>query len=92
MIQYCLLIDQLTNRKDDLKFNFPIINLDNIKKITTDLGIFQFSKFSQSDPESGYTLDDNAKALINMVNYNKAFLDNENLKLANIYLNFIEGI
>ncbi len=91
-IQYRLLFDQLTNREEDLRFNFPPIKLDHIKKLTTDFGILQFSKFSQPDPESGYTLDDNARALINMVLYNKAFPDKNTLKLANTYLNFIEGI
>ncbi|MDI1303348.1 MAG: glycosyltransferase, partial [bacterium] len=51
-IQYRLLFDQLTNREEDLKFNFPPIKLDHIKKLTTDFGILQFSKFSQPDPES----------------------------------------
>jgi glycosyltransferase involved in cell wall biosynthesis len=91
-IQYRLLFDQLTNREEDLRFNFPPIKLDHIKKLTTDFGILQFSKFSQPDPESGYTLDDNARALINMILYNKAFPDKNTLKLANTYLNFIEGI
>ena len=91
-IQYRLLFDQLTNREEDLRFNFPPIKLDHIKKLTTDFGILQFSKFSLPDPESGYTLDDNARALINMVLYNKAFPDKNTLKLANTYLNFIEGI
>ena len=91
-IQYRLLFDQLTNREEDLRFNFPPIKLDHIKKLTTDFGILQFSKFSQPDPESGYTLDDNARALINIVMYDKAFPADENLKLAFTYLNFIEGI
>lgn len=91
-IQYRLLFDQLTNREEDLRFNFPPIKLDHIKKLTTDFGILQFSKFSQPDPESGYTLDDNARALINMVLYNKAYPDKNTIKLATTYLNFIEGI
>ncbi|MFV7234298.1 glycosyltransferase [Flavobacterium sp. ZB4R12] len=91
-IQYRLLFDQLTNREEDLRFNLPPIKLDHIKKLTTDYGILQFSKFSQPDPESGYTLDDNARALINMVLYNKAFPNKHALKLANTYLNFVEGI
>ena len=91
-IQYRLLFDQLTNREEDLRFNFPPIKLDHIKKLTTDFGILQFSKFSQPDPESGYTLDDNARALINMVLYNKVYPDKNTLKLATTYLNFIEGI
>jgi hypothetical protein len=44
--------------------------------MTTAFGILQFSKFSEPDPESGYTLDDNARALINMVMYHK-FKPNE---------------
>jgi glycosyltransferase involved in cell wall biosynthesis len=91
-IQYRLLFDQLTNREEDLKFNFPPIKLDHIDKLTTDYGILQFSKFSLPDPESGYTLDDNARALINMAMYYKIFPDTGVLKLANIYLKFIEGI
>lgn len=91
-IQYRLLFDQLTNREEDLKFNFPPIKLDHIKKLTTDFGILQFSKFSEPDPESGYTLDDNARALINMVMYNKFSPDESVVKLANIYLTYIEGI
>ncbi|MFE3866639.1 glycosyltransferase [Flavobacterium sp. LS2P90] len=91
-IQYRLLFDQLTNREEDLRFNFPPIKLDHIEKLTTDYGILQFSKFSLPDPESGYTLDDNARALINMILYYKIYPDAGVLKLANIYLNFIEGI
>ena len=91
-IQYRLLFDSLTNKEDDLRFIMPPIKLDHIKKLTTDFGILQFSKFSQPDPESGYTLDDNARALINMVMYHKFSPDEEILLLANTYLNYIEGI
>jgi glycosyltransferase involved in cell wall biosynthesis len=91
-IQYRLLFDQLTNREDDLKFNFPPIKLDHIEKLTTDYGILQFSKFSQPDHDSGYTLDDNARALINMVLFNKAYPNENCIALANTYLNFIEEI
>lgn len=91
-IQYRLLFDQLTNREEDLKFNFPPIKLDHIERMTTDCGILQFSKFSQPDPESGYTLDDNARALINMVLYNKVYPNKNCVELANTYLNFVEGI
>jgi len=91
-IQYRLLFDQLTNREEDLKFNFPPIKLDHIEKLTTDYGILQFSKFSKPDPESGYTLDDNARALINMAMYYKIYPDAAVLKLANTYLNFVEDI
>jgi hypothetical protein len=87
-----LLFDQLTNREQDLKFNLPPINLKHIEKMTTEHGMLQFSKFSQPDPESGYTLDDNARALIDMVLYNKVLPNEKSIKLASIYLSFMEGI
>ncbi|MFQ3173128.1 MAG: glycosyltransferase involved in cell wall biosynthesis [Flavobacterium sp.] len=91
-IKYGLMFGELTNRKDDLTFNLPPIKLDHIKQMTTERGILQFSKFSEPDPESGYTLDDNARALIDMVMYNKLFPDDDTLLMANIYLKYIEDI
>lgn len=91
-IKYGLLFGELTNREEDLRFSLPPIKLDHIIKLTTDYGMLQFSKFSQPDPESGYTLDDNSRALINMVMYHKLYEDEEALRLANIYLSFIESI
>jgi glycosyltransferase involved in cell wall biosynthesis len=91
-IKYGLLFGELTNRTEDLRFKLPPVKFDHIKELTTDFGILQFSKFSQPDPESGYTLDDNARALIIMVMYHKYYQDRKALKLANIYLSFIEGM
>lgn len=91
-IKYGLMFGTLTNREEDLRFNLPPIKMDHIKKLTTDLGILQFSKFSDPDPESGYTLDDNARALIDMVMYHKLFPDDETLIMASIYLKYIEDI
>lgn len=91
-IKYGLLFGELTNKEEDLRFNFPPIKLDHIKELTTDYGMLQFSVFSEPDPESGYTLDDNARALINMVMYYSHSQDKDTLRLSNIYLNFIEEI
>jgi glycosyltransferase involved in cell wall biosynthesis len=91
-IQYGLLFGELTNRSEDLRFCLPPINTDHIKKLTTDFGILQFSRFSQPDPDSGYTLDDNARALINLIMYYEIYKDDNALKLANTYLSFIESM
>jgi len=92
VIQYGLLFGELTHKAEDLRFNLPPIKLDHIKKLTTDFGMLQFSKFSEPDPASGYTLDDNARALIDMVMYYELNHDENALKLAYTYLSFIEGI
>jgi glycosyltransferase involved in cell wall biosynthesis len=91
-IKYGLMFGELTNRVEDLMFRLPPIKIDHIKRLTTDLGILQFSKFSEPDPESGYTLDDNARALIDMVMYNKLFPDDDTVIMANTYLKYIEDI
>ena len=91
-IKYGLLFGELTHKEEDLRFNLPPIKLDHIKELTTDYGLLQFSKFSEPDPESGYTLDDNARALIDIVMYYSHNPEDEILRLADIYLNFIEDI
>lgn len=74
----------------EIDYDYPAINLDHIKKMTTPLGIIQFSKISIPDISSGYTLDDNARALIAMCSHYKLFRTKEDLKYINTYLNFIK--
>ncbi|WP_297333650.1 glycosyltransferase [Flavobacterium sp.] len=66
------------------------INLDHIKRLTTDFGMLQFSQLNRPDINSGYTLDDNARALIAICQYYKQHKDKSVLKYIEIYLNFID--
>lgn len=91
-LKYGCLFAEVTESKEKLSFNFPPIKLDHIKELTTDYGILQFSNFSQPDVSFGYTLDDNARALIDMVMYHEINAEPIVLKLASVYLNFIAGI
>jgi glycosyltransferase involved in cell wall biosynthesis len=70
-------------------YNLPAINLNHLKKMTTDSGIIQFSKINQPDISSGYTLDDNARALIAMCMYFKLTGDEKSLHYIKLYLSFI---
>ncbi|NOT35922.1 MAG: glycosyltransferase [Saprospiraceae bacterium] len=74
----------------DLKFNIPKINLDHIKKLTTEFGMIQFSKINKPDIESGYTLDDNARALLAMGMHYKSTRSVLDLAYLEIYLGFIK--
>lgn len=74
----------------ELEFRVPNINLDHIKKLTTDFGMIQFSKINKPDIESGYTLDDNARALLAMCMHFKATRSVEDLNYIEIYLKFIQ--
>ena len=68
---------------------FPPIKLDHFAKLTDDFGIIQFAKLTEPDLFFGYTVDDNARALIAIILHYKKFRTNSALKLASIYLNFI---
>ena len=74
----------------ELQYNYDPIKLDHLKNLTTDFGIIQFSKINIPDLNSGYTLDDNARALIAMCHFHKFHPDKENLKSIIVYLNFID--
>jgi len=91
-LKYGFLFAEVTENMKALSLNFPPIKLDHIKELTTDYGILQFSNFSQPDISFGYTLDDNARALIDMVMYHEKSQDSNALKLAAVYLNFIAEI
>jgi hypothetical protein len=60
--------------------------------LTDDFGIFQFANYDKLDKSSGYTLDDNARALLACTLYYDLFKDNTKLKLMKIYLNFIKYV
>jgi glycosyltransferase involved in cell wall biosynthesis len=65
-IAHALLFDKVTGNSNVLKYSLPAINLGHVKKLTTDFGMVQFSKINEPDLSTGYTLDDNARALIVM--------------------------
>ncbi|HEY9184263.1 MAG TPA: glycosyltransferase [Salegentibacter sp.] len=90
-IKHARVYQDVLDKNEPLKFSRPKIKLDHLKRLTTEKGIIQFSKISTPDPASGYTLDDNARALIVMLMHYKIFRNSESLKYIDLYLSFIEG-
>lgn len=70
--------------------NLPPIKLSHLMRLTDNFGIFQFADFAIPNPKFGYTLDDNARALLFTGLYYEKFKKNFVLKLMKVYLNFIE--
>ena len=75
--------------KISLTYRLPAISLEHVKKMTSDVGMFQFSRINQPDVESGYTLDDNARALIAVCMHYELTGAEEDLLYLRTYLNFI---
>jgi len=72
--------------------NLPKIKTEHLRNLTDNFGIIQFANYTQPDIESGYTLDDNARALlVSCMLYEKS---KKNLYLKQIkkYLKFIRYV
>jgi uncharacterized protein YyaL (SSP411 family) len=89
-IAHAMLFEKTGNAGISLSYNIPAINLDHIKKLTTGFGMIQFSKLNHPDIDSGYTLDDNARALIGMCRHFELTGEETDLKYITIYFNFIK--
>lgn len=88
-VAHVKVLEKISGNTLEIHYKNPKVNLDHIKKMTTPFGILQFSKLNHPDIESGYTIDDNARALIAMCQHYKQYKSEEDLKYIAIYLNFI---
>lgn len=88
--KHLLVFKKIINLKNKAKpFHLPPINLNHLYNLSDDVGIIQHAKHSINDRSSGYTSDDNARALIvATMHYNK-FQDADSLKFIKIYLSFL---
>ena len=89
-IAHAMLLDKIVGGKNTIRYDLPDINLSHLKEMTTRTGIIQFSKVNQPDISTGYTLDDNARALIAMCMYFKLTGDKKCLNDIQKYLSFIK--
>ena len=89
-VAHAMLFEKIAGDTITVRYNLPAINLDHLKKMTTDTGILQFSKINQPDTSSGYTLDDNARALVAMCMYFELTGDEDIIYVINKYFSFIK--
>lgn len=89
-VAHAMLFEKIGGDKIAIKYNPPEINLNHLKLMTTHSGIIQFSKINQPDISSGYTLDDNARALVASCMYYKLSGDKMMPEYIVKYLSFIK--
>ncbi len=89
-VAHARLFERIASDNLKLDYTIPPVNLDHLKLMTTKAGIIQFSKINQPDPDSGYTLDDNARALIAMCMYYKNTGDDTAVSGIYTYLAFLK--
>lgn len=89
-IAHAMLFEKIGKENLSLKYKLPKINHDHIKKLTTSFGMIQFSKINQPDIDSGYTLDDNARAMVALCQQYELTKDKDDLKYIQLYFDFIK--
>ena len=89
-IAHAQVFEKFSNDTLSLQYTMPEINLDHIKKLTTDFGMIQFCKIDQPDIDSGYTLDDNARALIALCQHFEITKNEADIGYILRYYNFIK--
>lgn len=83
------LFEELTDGEIEFKMRKPPVSLEHIKRMTTNFGMLQFSKLNHPDPESGYTIDDNSRAMVAMCEHYEIGKDEESLEYIKLYLEFM---
>src|SRR5665647_653846 len=89
-VAHALLFGKIAGDKITVQYNLPAINLKHLKQMTTNTGIIQFSKINQPDISTGYTLDDNARALVASCMYFELTGDKKSVYNIKKYLSFIK--
>lgn len=89
-IAHALLFNKISDSKFPLHYKIPEVNLNHLRKMTTSFGIIQFAIINQPDLYSGYTLDDNARALVATLQQYQITREATDLKAIYTYYNFIE--
>lgn len=89
-ISHALLFSKMTESKITLNYKIPEVKLDHIVRMTTGFGMYQFCVINQPDIDSGYTLDDNARAMVALCQYYELTKDDNVLDYIKIYYDFIE--
>ena len=89
-VAHAMLFQQITSDKIKIKYNLPEINFSHLKEMTTDIGLIQFSKVNIPDITTGYTLDDNARALVATCMSFKMESSKDKIDQIRRYLSFIK--
>jgi len=88
-LSYKMLFEKHIVISKDYELNLPRINTRHLLRLTNKFGMVQFTKHLRPDLSSGYTLDDNARALYASAMLYSRSPSPEVLNLIRIYLNYI---
>ena len=89
---YLSIFNKIVKLREETTEKYPVIKLNHLRTLTDQIGCIQFSKLAIPDNYSGYTVDDNSRALIVSTLHNKLYSSELSKELSRIYLNFLEKV
>ncbi len=87
--EYLRVFNEVIRLREDTVRKFPSIKIDHLIALTDNVGVIHHAKHSIPNRKTGYTLDDNARALIVAAKYYGLFKSQQSLKLIKAYLSFL---
>jgi glycosyltransferase involved in cell wall biosynthesis len=89
---YLHLFNKVVKLREETTEKYPKIKLNHLKNLTDNVGCIQFSKLATPDNASGYTVDDNARALIVSTIHDRLYNSEISKNLSDVYLGFLESV
>jgi len=90
--KYLSIFNRIVKLREETTEKYPVIKLNHLRNLTDETGCVQFAKLSVPDSSSGYTVDDNSRALIVSTLHDKIYDSELAKELSKIYLNFLEKV
>ena len=87
--EYLGVFNKVVNLREDTIKKFPALKLSHLASLTDNVGVIHHAKHSVPNRKTGYTLDDNTRALIAAVKHYNIFKSQKSLELIKTYLSFL---
>ena len=91
-LSYLSIFNKIVKLREETTEKYPHIKLNHLINLTDNVGCIQFSRLSIPDKSSGYTIDDNSRAIIVAALHDKIYKSETSKKLVEAYLNFLEKV
>ena len=88
-VKHAAMFAQMAGKDFHLRYNLPEISMQHLYRMTNEVGIIQFAKLNHPDIKTGYTLDDNARAMVAACMHYQRKGKIKDLELIRKYLDFI---
>ncbi len=88
--EYLRVFNRVVKLREEITKKYPSIKLEHLRRLTDKFGCIQFAQGAIPDKSSGYTVDDNSRALITAILHNSLTGSRISHNISKKYLGFLE--